>query len=105
MAGLSGAARLIIGAARVQLGVTRAAARALLAADGFVAGALDAALSEQEKSALGVALYDASPRYRAAERHPHLNESFMTILGLEHSAQFEEIVDHHEQGEIPSTVM
>jgi len=45
------------------------------------------------------------PQYRAAERNPELNEAFMTILGLEHSAQFQEIVGRHETGEIPSTVM
>jgi phytoene dehydrogenase-like protein len=39
------------------------------------------------------------PQYRVAD------ESFMTILGLEHANQFHEIVDCHERGEIPSTVM
>ena len=45
------------------------------------------------------------PRYIAAERHPKVSEAFMTILGLEDSAQFNEIVSRHESGDIPSTVM
>lgn len=44
-------------------------------------------------------------RWRAAERRPALNQAFMTILGLEHSDQFLDIVNSHEQGEIPGTVM
>ena len=54
--------------------------------------------------ALNVNLKEA-PRYSAAERHPNVSEAFMTILGLEDSAQFSEIVSRHESGEIPSTVM
>ena len=53
---------------------------------------------------LNVNLKEA-PRYSAAERHPNVSEAFMTILGLEDSAQFSEIVSRHESGEIPSTVM
>lgn len=45
------------------------------------------------------------PRYRAAEKHPELAAAFMVILGLETSAQFGEIVRHHEAGAIPPTVM
>ncbi len=45
------------------------------------------------------------PRYRAAEKHPHLDRAFMVILGLEDFAQFPEIVRHHEAGTLPPTVM
>ena len=45
------------------------------------------------------------PAYLAAERRPTLNQAFMTILGLEHSAEFLDIVTSHERGEIPQTVM
>ncbi len=45
------------------------------------------------------------PAYVAAERRPILNQAFMTILGLEHSAQFLDIVTSHERGHIPQTVM
>jgi phytoene dehydrogenase-like protein len=45
------------------------------------------------------------PAYLAAERRPTLNQAFMTILGLEHSAQFLDIVTSHERGEVPRTVM
>ncbi|WP_395738458.1 phytoene desaturase family protein [Prosthecobacter sp.] len=45
------------------------------------------------------------PRYTAAEKHPHLNQAFMTILGLDDVAQFHDIVAAHERGEIPRTVM
>jgi len=41
------------------------------------------------------------PRYKA----PGLDEAFMVILGLEHSSQFLDIVDCHERGSIPPTVM
>jgi phytoene dehydrogenase-like protein len=46
-----------------------------------------------------------TPRYLAAEKHPELDRGFMMILGLEDSAQFQEIVSKHESGEIPATVM
>ena len=45
------------------------------------------------------------PRYRAAENHPELAQAFMVIMGLDDSAQFHDIVRHHEQGTIPPTVM
>jgi len=45
------------------------------------------------------------PRYRAAVNHPHLDQAFMVILGLEDIAQFPELVRHHEEGTIPPTVM
>jgi phytoene dehydrogenase-like protein len=45
------------------------------------------------------------PRYRAAEKHPEVDQAFMVILGLEHFGQFAEIVRHHEEGNIPRTVM
>lgn len=45
------------------------------------------------------------PSYRHAARYPELASPFMTILGLDHVDQFEEIVAHHEAGTIPPTVM
>jgi phytoene dehydrogenase-like protein len=54
--------------------------------------------------ALNLALSEP-PRYTAADDHPHLQEAFMVILGLEHAQQFEEIVAHHEAGTVPPTVM
>jgi phytoene dehydrogenase-like protein len=45
------------------------------------------------------------PHYRAEDKHPELARAFMVILGLEHFEQFHDIVRHHEQGRIPSTVM
>jgi phytoene dehydrogenase-like protein len=54
--------------------------------------------------ALNLALHEP-PYWRAAERHPELNQAFMVILGLESFAQFDEIVTAHEQGRIPNTVM
>ena len=43
--------------------------------------------------------------YRAADNDPEINESLMTVLGLDDVSQFSEIVEHHEQGTIPPTVM
>lgn len=48
--------------------------------------------------ALNLCLSEA-PRYRAA------GDAFMVILGLDYAAQFEGIVEAHERGEIPRTVM
>jgi phytoene dehydrogenase-like protein len=45
------------------------------------------------------------PRYRAQEKHLELARAFMVILGLEHYAQFHDIVRCHEEGRIPPTVM
>jgi phytoene dehydrogenase-like protein len=45
------------------------------------------------------------PEYRAVERYPQLKDAFMVVLGLEHFEQFHEIVECHEAGRIPSTVM
>lgn len=45
------------------------------------------------------------PRYRVAENRPELAQAFMVIMGLDDSAQFHDIVRHHEQGTIPPTVM
>ena len=45
------------------------------------------------------------PRYRAAEKLPHLDRAFMVILGLEDFAQYPEIVRHHEAGTLSPTVM
>jgi phytoene dehydrogenase-like protein len=46
-----------------------------------------------------------APRYEAAKKHPHLQQAFMVILGLEDISQFFEIVRHHETGTIPPPVM
>jgi phytoene dehydrogenase-like protein len=48
---------------------------------------------------------DEPPRYRAVEQRPGLERAFMLILGLEDSAQFREIVGHHEAGTLPPAVM
>ena len=48
---------------------------------------------------------NAPPRYKAAENNPDLDKALMVILGLEHFRQYPEIVDHHEKGTIPPTVM
>ena len=48
---------------------------------------------------------NAPPQYKAAENNPDLNKALMIILGLEHFRQYPEIVDHHEKGTIPPTVM
>lgn len=45
------------------------------------------------------------PKYSASEKHPHLKDAFMVILGLEHSSQFKEILDQHVSGSVPPTVM
>lgn len=48
---------------------------------------------------------NAPPKYKAMEINPDLDKALMVILGLEHFRQYPEIVDHHEKGTIPSTVM
>ncbi|MGE5791139.1 MAG: phytoene desaturase family protein, partial [Bacteroidota bacterium] len=45
------------------------------------------------------------PVYAAERQFPHLSQALMVILGLEGYAQFPEIVDCHERGAIPPTVM
>jgi phytoene dehydrogenase-like protein len=45
------------------------------------------------------------PVYAAEKQFPHLSHALMVILGLDAYAQFPDIVDHHERGEIPPTVM
>lgn len=45
------------------------------------------------------------PVYEAERNFPHLAGALMMILGLEGYAQFPEIVECHERGEIPPTVM
>jgi phytoene dehydrogenase-like protein len=45
------------------------------------------------------------PVYAAEKEHPELSRALMVILGLEHYAQFPEIIAAHEAGEIPGTVM
>lgn len=52
--------------------------------------------------ALNMALREP-PRFKAAEHRPELNNSFMTILGLENVNQFHEIVNAHQHGRIPET--
>ena len=48
---------------------------------------------------------DEAPRYSAVADSPELAQAFMVIVGLEHVDQFQEIVNHHESGHIPPTVM
>ena len=45
------------------------------------------------------------PRYSAAEKRPELNDAFMFILGIEHPDRLLKIVENHEAGTIPPTVM
>ncbi len=45
-----------------------------------------------------------APYYEVAESHPHINQAFMVILGLEQPADFDAIVRQHEAGSIPSTI-
>lgn len=52
--------------ARLHARASVLAHRGLAATDGFVAGVLDGALSIEDKSRLGVDLYDAAPHYREA---------------------------------------
>ncbi len=46
-----------------------------------------------------------APQYTATQQHPHLDDAFMVIMGLDEFDQFPDIVKHHEQGTIPPTVM
>ncbi|MFT6396036.1 MAG: 2-polyprenyl-3-methyl-5-hydroxy-6-metoxy-1,4-benzoquinol methylase [Bradymonadia bacterium] len=55
---------VLIRLARLHARASVLAHRALGATDGFVAGVLDGALSIEQKSKLGVDLYDAAPHYR-----------------------------------------
>ena len=45
------------------------------------------------------------PVYEAEKNCPQLSRALMVILGLEDYAQYPEIVEHHERGTIPPTVM
>jgi phytoene dehydrogenase-like protein len=45
------------------------------------------------------------PVYEAEKSCPQLAKALMVILGLEGYAQYPEIVEHHEKGTIPRTVM
>ncbi|MBM80934.1 MAG: hypothetical protein CMJ78_10110, partial [Planctomycetaceae bacterium] len=54
--------------------------------------------------ALNVCLHEA-PAYQAAEVDGRLNEAFMVIMGLDRFSQFEQIVQAHEEGKLPPTVM
>lgn len=64
MAERSRALAALAAAVTAQARVSTAARRAVAAVDGVVAGFVDAALSADEKTALGVRLYDASSSYR-----------------------------------------
>ena len=44
------------------------------------------------------------PRYQT-DTPGELDQAFMVILGLDDGDQFQDIVDHHDRGEIPPTVM
>jgi phytoene dehydrogenase-like protein len=48
---------------------------------------------------------NAPPQYKAAEKNPDINKALMIIVGLEEFNQFPNIVNHHEKGTIPPTVM
>lgn len=48
---------------------------------------------------------DAPPAYAAAATAPHLATALMVILGLESPADFDAMVQAHESGQIPPTVM
>ncbi|HAB12334.1 MAG TPA: hypothetical protein DCE47_11665 [Planctomycetaceae bacterium] len=54
--------------------------------------------------ALNVALSEP-PSYQAATDDSDLEQAFMTILGLGHDGQFDEILSAHQRGAMPSTVM
>ncbi len=47
----------------------------------------------------------APPKYKAAENNPDLEQGFNGDPELEHIKQYPEIVQHHEKGTIPPTVM
>ena len=47
---------------------------------------------------------DEAPAYRVAEHRPHLNQAFMTIMGLEGPADFDAMIHHHEAGSMPPTI-
>jgi phytoene dehydrogenase-like protein len=53
--------------------------------------------------ALNLALREP-PAYAHVRQRPELSRAFMTIIGLDRFEQFHEIVQAHEQGEIPGTV-
>ncbi|MEP6951640.1 MAG: NAD(P)/FAD-dependent oxidoreductase [Ginsengibacter sp.] len=48
---------------------------------------------------------NAPPRYIARGNNPDLDKALMVIVGLEHIRQYPGIVEHHEKGTIPPTVM
>ncbi|MCB9506946.1 MAG: methyltransferase domain-containing protein [Myxococcales bacterium] len=58
------AGRALVSATAAHARVAVVAQRTLAAADGFVAGVADAALTFEEKAALGAVLYDSSPFYK-----------------------------------------
>lgn len=45
------------------------------------------------------------PVYEAEREFPYLSKALMVILGLEDYAQYPDIVEHHEKGTVPQTVM
>lgn len=48
---------------------------------------------------------DVPPEYSAPPSAHDMDQAFMVILGLEHVDQFQGIIEHHERGTIPPTVM
>ncbi len=54
--------------------------------------------------ALNLALSEP-PSYQATTDDSDLEQAFMTILGLGHDRQFDEILGAHQRGAMPSTVM
>jgi len=48
---------------------------------------------------------NAPPKYKSTEKNPDLDKALMVIIGLEQFRQYPEIVNHHEKGTIPPTVM
>ena len=45
------------------------------------------------------------PRYAASANYPELADALMVIVGIDEADRFDEIVRHHEAGQIPPTVM
>ena len=45
------------------------------------------------------------PRYGIADAHAKVDDALMVIVGIEHSDQFLDIVQHHKAGTVPPTIM
>jgi len=54
--------------------------------------------------ALNLNLREA-PQYRHVESAPHLKDAFMVIMELDHMDSYVEMVECHERGEIPPSIM